>query len=57
METVGQERVLGLETTHPFHGGHRRHDLKFVLLGYAPQGRLAILLSKSLHTTYFYCAY
>ena len=20
------DRVLGRETTHPFHGGHRRHD-------------------------------
>ena len=23
------DRVLGRETTHPFHGGHRRHDQKF----------------------------
>ena len=30
-------RVLGRETTHPFHGGHRRHDQKWNRgLGWVP---------------------
>ena len=41
------DRVLGRETTHPFHGGHRRHNQDLGTGGTTRGERIVALLVRS----------